>query len=164
MYSPSVCSFSFRLHSSRRKHITSSLGFWNGFLRITYTTYNLSQQCVLLFLNYIIRIYRVIEKSHNPVWYLVPARNECDQAELVDEYVGATVQKLRKEKNTGHMTWRHLRSGFKPAHLPTRLFHKHRVILLQNSIFSLNPIWNAWMTAGVPSRGIKCQISPQYFL
>ena len=39
-------------------------------------------------------VYRVIEKSHNPKFY-----NGCDEGKLVDEYVGVTVQKLRKGKH-----------------------------------------------------------------
>jgi len=43
-------------------------------------------------------VYRVIEKSQNPKWYLVLASNECDEGKLVVEYVDMTVQKLRKGK------------------------------------------------------------------
>ena len=96
MYSPFARSFSFWLHSSGRKHIPTSAGFRNSFLGVIYTTYNIAQHFVLfqykyLFLNYVTRIYRVIEKSRNPVWYLVLARNEKDEVEFMDEYVGMTV-------------------------------------------------------------------------
>jgi hypothetical protein len=41
----------------------------------------------------------MIAKSPNPKFdYLVLARNECDEVELVDEYVGLNVQKLCEGK------------------------------------------------------------------
>ena len=38
--------------------------------------------------------------------------------------------------NTGHVTWRHLRSGFKTARLLTCLFHKQSVSILLNTAFN----------------------------
>lgn len=40
-----------------------------------------------------------MEKARNTVWYLVPATNEGDEDELVDEYVGTTMQKLCQDKH-----------------------------------------------------------------
>lgn len=36
--------------------------------------------------------YRVIEKSRNPVWYVVLATNECDEVEFVDGCAGMTAE------------------------------------------------------------------------
>jgi hypothetical protein len=105
----------------------------------------------------------MIEKSRNTDWYLVTATNECDEDELVDEYVGMTMQKLCQDKHRPYdlrppQQWLQNRPSTDTS------FHRHRVFLWLNSIFSLDHIWKARMTVGVPSRGLKCQISPQYFL
>ena len=44
-------------------------------------------------------MYRLIQNSRNPKFVYVLTRNERDEAELVDEYVGMIVQKLCKGKH-----------------------------------------------------------------
>jgi len=59
------------------------------------------QQYCMLFL--CTRITQVdLQVAQLKVWYLVLARYECDEAELVDEYVGNIVQKLFKGKHRSH--------------------------------------------------------------
>ena len=79
------------------------------------------------------------------VWYLVLAKNECDEVELVDDYVGMTVQKLCK------VTWPDTISvvALKLC-VYQHVFFTSAVCSL-NIIFNLNPIWNARMILGVPS-------------
>jgi len=44
-------------------------------------------------------MYRLIEKSRNTDWYLLPATNESDQDELADEYFAINIQKLCQDKD-----------------------------------------------------------------
>ena len=61
------------------------------------------------------------------------------------------LQKMSKGKQ-GHVTWRHLSSGFKTVRLRS-------VLLLSNTIVSVSAIWNVRMIIEVPSRRLKYQIS-----
>jgi hypothetical protein len=60
------------------------------------------------------------------VWYLVIARNEWDEFELVNEYGGRAVGLCRScvRAIACHVTWRHYSSGFKTVRLPTCRFQK----------------------------------------
>jgi hypothetical protein len=54
---------------------------------------------------------RVDRKGARPeIWYLLPARNECDEVEVVDMLVLLCRSCVRI--STCHVTWRHLTSGF----------------------------------------------------
>ena len=80
------------------------------------------------------------------VWYLVLARNERDEVELVGWACRCDYTEAVFEQRTGHGTWRHLSSGFKIVPPPTCLFFKKKcsLLLLLNTIFKrLNktPTW-----------------------
>jgi len=75
------------------------------------------------------------------VWHVLLARNECDEVELVDEYVGVTVQKLcsGKEQVTGPDAISAV--ALKPCLHQHFFFKKCSLLLLLNTIFKLDPIW-----------------------
>jgi hypothetical protein len=102
----------------------------------------------------------VIEKSRNTDLYLVPATNECDEDELVDEYVGMTMQKLCQDKRRPYdlrpsQQWLQNRPSTDTSFSQTRCFYCWTLSSVST------PIWNARMIVRVPSQGLKCQISSQ---
>lgn len=80
---------------TRRRQIVLIL-IMHVFKCLTMSTKSLCTECPYI---YIYMIYRMISKVvQSEVWYLVLTRNNYDEVELLDEYVGMPVQNLCKGK------------------------------------------------------------------
>jgi hypothetical protein len=96
-------------------------------------------------------------------WYLVLSWNECSDFELVREYVGMAVQKLHKSEHRSRDLTPSQEVALKPR-VCRHVFFTSEACWYCWTLPSTNPIWNARMILGVPSRSQECQKSEQCFI
>ena len=110
------------------------------------------------------------------VWYLVTARNEWNEVELVDEYGGVAVQKLCKGNMVVWLCRSCVRGNRGSRDLnPKQQWLSNRastnvsfwnafLILLLNTAFSFSAILNARMILAVPPHQVSVLIRQHYFV